>query len=372
MLFKNRTKLFCLLLVLIVCNSKAQQNESGNPNTAVETKSNTLQGLLSADTIPNGQRLTDEAISSYFPEIFIGLEKSGTPRVRDIKTAQPKNNSVQQSYFKNGVNAFILISDWADDSKVINQFNKEQQSEDRDDGFQTVKNYTTPEGLLVTETEQFREGDGKKIRFESRVLLRNARFSITLNSTPKLEGEVVSSETILKSFAESKLPELFNLPIPEIDDTAIQAEEANQFIALDCEVLLPLETVKSICDENNLELVIDSFEKENNCSRSYKYSGSSASLVFLITQYSRSSLSRNVVNVQGNSKSNKDGNIEGLGDAAHFEIAGAGDYFLTVAYKNYSLGLRSFKDRYDKDKCCVCFSKDKLITLAREILSKLD
>ncbi len=362
-------KLIFLLILFASCRSDAQQSGSSNTDASDENKTSVSQGSLSAETIPNGRRLTDDAISSYFPEKFVGLDISGKPTIKEIKNVEKNNNWVQQSYFKDGASSQIKISDWADDPKVLNQFNKGQPAEDIDDGFQTVKNYTSPEGLMVMETEQFRDAAGKKMRSMSQVILKNARFTIILNHSPKLEGEAVSAKALLKSFADSNLPGLFKLAIPAIDEEAIKAEEATTYIVLNCDALLPLETVRSICGVD-IKLITDSFEKENNCSRTYRHTGSSASVVFLITQYSRSSVSRSAVDSQGKAK--EEGDIEGLGDSAHLEVAGAGDYFLTVAYKNYLIELRSFKDRYDEKACCVCFSKEKLITMARGILLKLD
>ncbi len=371
----QKFNLFNLILVLTVvlssCKSDNKKGEESDFNNEISTTSLSKNVALSTETIPNGKRLTDEALTTYFPETFLGMDKSGEVKSKEMTNTEIANNRLQQNYFGDGGTASIFIVDMADDQNALNQFSTMQNNKNVDDPYLKSIYYKDADGNEINEMEQLRDANSKKVRTRSDVTIRNARFQIGFSTSPKLEGEAMSPKDLLTAYKNSHLPKLLALPIPEIDQEAIQAEIESRYIALDCDNLLPLETVQKICGTTTLKRVAGGFEKENNCSRTYTYTSSSASVVFLITQYARRSESKSAVDVQGKGKEKREGDIDGLGDSAHIETAG-GNLFLTVAYKNYLLELRSFQDKYDKKECCVCFSKDKLIELAREVLPRLE
>lgn len=371
----QKFNLLNLLLIITVvmssCKTDTKNVEVSNSNKEASTTSQSNNVTLSTATLPNGKRLTDDAISTYFPDTFMGMEKSGTAKSREMKNAEIANNRMVLTYLQDGARATIQIADMADDQNALNNFSRMENDKDVDTPYSKTRYSTEANGVRITEMEQFRDANSKKVRTQSDVTIGNPRFRISLSTSPKLEGEALSPIELLKAYRSSDLPKLLTLPIPKVDQEAIQAAEASRFIDLDCDVLLPLQTVQKICGTSSLKLKVGSFEKENNCSRHYTYSGSSASVVFLITQYARSSVSKSAVDVQGKGEEKREGDIEGLGDSAHIETAG-GNLFLAVAYKNYLLELRSFQDKYDKKECCVCFSKEKLAELARDILPRLE
>lgn len=363
--------LLMLTVVLSSCKSDPKNVEESDSSNEASATSQSNNVALSTETLPNGKRLTDDAISTYFPDTFMGMEKSGTAKSREMKNAEITNNRMLLTYLQDGARATIQIADMADDQNALNDFSRMENTEDVDNPYMKTRYSTEANGVRITEIEQFRDAESKKVRTQSDVTLSNARFRISMSTSPKLEGEAMSPKELLNAYRSSNLPKLMLMPIPEVDQQAITAAEESRYTALDCNLLLPLETVQSICGTTALKLNVGSFEQENNCNRTYIFKGSSASVVFIITQYARKSLSQSAVKVQGNQKDKREGDIEGLGDSAHIEIAG-GDLFLTVAYNNYLIELRSFQDKYDKDECCVCFSKEKLIELARDILPRLE
>ncbi len=363
--------LLVLTIVMLSCKSDNKKVEESDFNNEISTTSQSQNVALSTATVPNGQRLSDDALITYFPTTFLGMDKSGAAKSKEMTNTEIANNRIMQNYIKDGANASIYIVDMADDQNALNNFSNMQNEKDRDDPYLKSRHYKDADGNLINETEQLRDVNSKKMRSRSDLTISNARFQISFSTSPKLEGEAMSPKDLLTAYKNSHLPKLLAMPIPEIDQEAIQAEIEGRYIALDCDNLLPLETVQKICGTTTLKRNIGGFEKENNCSRTYTYTGSSASVVFLITQYARRSTSKSAVDVQGKDKEKREGDIDGLGDSAHIETAG-GNLFLTVAYKNYLLELRSFQDKYDKKECCVCFSKDKLIELARDILPRLE
>jgi hypothetical protein len=90
---------------------------------------------LSTETLPNGHRLTDESMATYFPEMLLGLDKSGNAKSKEMKNKDVKNNWMQQSNFKDNASGFIQIADFADDQKALHAFKTVMTSEDSNDGY---------------------------------------------------------------------------------------------------------------------------------------------------------------------------------------------------------------------------------------------
>ncbi|MEO6348982.1 MAG: hypothetical protein ABIO60_13860, partial [Aquaticitalea sp.] len=86
-------------IVLTSCKSDNKNGEDSNkPSTTIPSNNSSL----STATVPNGKRLTDGALTTYFPDTFLGMENSGSAKSKEIKNVDIPNNWMQQSYFQDG------------------------------------------------------------------------------------------------------------------------------------------------------------------------------------------------------------------------------------------------------------------------------
>lgn len=350
-------KLFCttiMLLVLCSCKNNAQtKNET--PSSSVTQKDT----KRITETVKNANRLTEASLSSYFPTEFLGQKYNGETYKNTSKPNQQTGGvhyRLTQLYGEVG-DITIEVADYADDQQHINlmqQYGKKESA--RESEFLSSKTYKYADGIYIYESLERYNG---KLR-RSSLVVSNPRFDIVINSSNQ-KIKAYAPVALLQQLKETNLFALFQLPIPEGESPTLITQAQNSTKkTLNCDDLLPISAVKSICNKT-VTIKTGSFEKDDNCNRYYPDKNSSGSLIFLVTQYSKASTAKSAVKIDEGKK------IANLGDVAlYFKIGD--DEYLKVGYQNYVLELRSTKN-FGKEG--VCYTEKELIKLMKGVINRL-
>lgn len=350
-------KLFCAISVLLLYYScgKAQTKHDSN---SVDKNDVSLTNKTFVKTVKNSNRLTDRALSSFLPKNFLGQKFNGKTY---SKTSEPdayhkgiKHDFIQ--FYGEAGDITIGITDYSDSQGRINLMKKYGKTEDSaEHAHGSFKTYKDASGLYISEylseyEEKLNEGS---------VVVSNPRFDIIVESGKK-RGKAYRPEVLLKELKKTNLFKLFDLPIPEGESSNSLTEESNKKI-LNCDELLPMSVIKTICNKS-VGVKTTSFEKKYNCNRFYPDENSTGSLIFMVTQYERAPTAKSAVKID------KGKEIPNLGDFAVYIKEKRGDEYLKVNYKNYLLELRSTKN-FDKEG--VCYTEKELVKLMKGVMNRL-
>lgn len=342
-----------LLLLFSSCNNA--QTKSGS--TSEEETTTPVATNLSTETVLNSNRLTENALLSYFPKTFLGLKEDGVHDTKTIgNTSKNRVDFTITNKTYNNATLDIDITDYSDDERHREAILKNSiPTKNQKTKYLEVKSYKDTGGNFITETKT-----NTSSYKDSRVTVQNARFKVYVYDK---KGKK-SPKEILNALKKSSLYQIFKLPIPEkkiVEEPAVAKVERIEKKVLNCDELLPISVVKTICNKT-VTIKSTSFEKEYNCNRFYPDKNSTGALIFLVTQYSRAYTAKSAVTID------KGKVIPNLGDNAIYIKENSGDEYLKVNYKNFLLELRSSKG-FDKEG--VCYSEKELIKLMKGILNRL-
>lgn len=351
----KRTKLPYIIIILLLhygCNKAQTKSELTKKDS-----NKTIVAKITSEKIKNSNRLTDKSLSSFFPEKLLGEKFNGKTH---SKTSKPDtyhggvNHSFTKVYGETG-DLTIKIVDYSDSQGHINWMKKNGMTEDSSEHTHgSFKVYKDASGLYISEYLSQYEG---KIKSGS-IVVSNPRFDITIETGKK--GSVAHKpEVLLKELKKTNLFKLFDLPIPEKAATETQKLTAKK--VLNCDEILPISVVKTICNKS-VTVKTTSFEKKYNCNRFYPDKNSSSALIFMVTQYEKAPTARAAVKIDNGKE------IPNLGDSAIYIKERGGNEYLKVEYKNYVLELSSTKN-FEKEG--VCYTEKELIKLMKGIISRL-
>lgn len=362
MALKKSLSIFVLCLFVTVfasCNSGSEerveaqsvQNNSPTPETAA--------GNATYETVENGFRLTENSLKSQIPETLLGIEKTGEISYEESRRGY---STVYQMYYDSDDYSanYLDIYDHGDDQDHINDMQKGMQYTNFDFS-QTRQN---ERGWYITETFEAR-GD----EVTSRTLtVRNPRFMIELRSVPGDAPETPSFEAMMTALEETNLLDLLELEIPQGEAEAAQvADNRNN---LSCDNILPVEQVRSFCGIDGVEVNVTSFEQQKNCNRQYSHPDNFGGLTFIVTQYAENETAVSAIQTKLNDSSLESEEISNLGDSASL-VTVDDDLFLSVAQNNYLVELRSSHGMGPAETASVCLDKEKLQTLAVDVIGRL-
>lgn len=358
MTLKKPFSIFVLSLFVTVfagCNSGSEerveaqsvQNNSPTPETAA--------GNAIYETVENGFRLTESSLKSQVPEILMGIPKNGEP---SFKRSGGYATVYQMYYDRENSSAFYLdIFDYGDDQRHI----REMEERTTAGSPNTRQNEN---GWFIT--EESRESGGRVV---ARTLtVENPRFTIKLESSPGEAPETPSFEVLMTLLEETNLLRLFDLEIPRADGEISQM--ADNRADLSCDNILPVEQVRSFCGIDGVEVNVTSFEQQKNCNRQYSHPDNFGGLTFIVTQYSNSETAVSAVETKLNDDDLESEEIRSLGDSASL-VTVDDDLFLSVAHNNYLVELRSSYGMGPAETAFVCQDKEKLQTLASDVIGRL-
>lgn len=348
-------------LLLSACKNTEQKGSVVNVTTSKEK--------LLTTTIENGNRLTKQSLLSYLPNKIGEYQKRGEGILK-ISEPNRRTGGVYQTLSQvysngNGGTITIRISDFADDQNHINEIQDGRVNLKSITSETVMQNsYKADNGWYITEMEWYRGSGKDKVTTSVDITVKNPRFSIFVKERPEHGTSASETATLLKIIQQSQLPSLFNLPIPQGE--VVNKEIEDNRTVLDCDKILPESLVESICAKN-VKVIVNDFEGEHNCNRSYKPdNGILGNMVFILTQYGSSTTAIKAVE----SKSimmDEVKDIKGLGDKAALTTVGE-DLYLSIAHKNYLIELRSFDEGGDDN---LCPSLPELKRLANEVIKQL-
>lgn len=351
------TQIIAIFLLLLFSSCNNAQTKSGSTS---EEKTKTITPTaanLSTETVVNSNRLTENALLSYFPKTFLELKEDGIYDTKTIGNASKNRvdfTITNKTY--NNATLDIDITDYSDDERYREAILKNGiTTKNQKTKYLEVKSYKDTGGNFITESKT-----NTSSYKDSRVTVQNARFKVYVYDK---KGKK-SPKEIVNALKKSSLYQIFKLPIPEkkiVEEPAVAKVERIEKKVLNCDELLPISVVKTICNKT-VTIKSTSFEKEYNCNRSYPDKNSTGALIFLVTQYSRAYTAKSAVKID------KGKVIPNLGDNAIYIKENSGDEYLKVNYKNFLLELRSTKG-FDKEG--VCYSEKELIKLMKGILNRL-
>lgn len=354
--------IFVLTIFVIIfagCNSSSEERAEAQSVQNNSTNEGTTPGNANYQTVDNGFRLTENSLNSVIPETLLGLEKSGEIRYDESRRGF---STVSQMYYdSNNLSAnYLDIYDHGDDQGHINDMQEGMQYTN----FDFSQTHQNEQGWYITETFEARGDD-----ITSRTLtVRNPRFMIELRSVPGDAPEVPSFEAMMTALEEANLLELLELEIPQGDaETTQMADNRNDLM---CDELLPVERVRSYCGIDGVEVNVTSFEQQKNCNRQYSHPDNFGGLVFIVTQYNDSEMAARAVETKLNDDDLDSESISNLGDAASMVMVRE-ELFLSVAHNNYLIELRSSEGMGPAETASVCLDKEKLSTLANDVIAQL-
>ncbi len=355
-------------VVTIGCNSAEKENKNTSESYTTDVVSVEYQSeKVDTSTRQNSKRLSEKAMASYLPASIGTFIKSGSPK---FKEADPKLGLIytrmKQSYYGDEGTIGVMITDFADDQKHINEMQKGMQYDD----FHFSKTHQNEKGWYITESFGFRADAGKDTVVASRTLnINNPRIDLELTVSPPLEGAAPPAEYLMQAFENSRFPILFELPIPQGE--AKEIEKISTLIALDCDEILPISLVSSVCGVSGIDVFAGDFEKENNCNREYADKGNLGTLILIVSQYEEAGMGNSAIKYHLSDNQIASKKIDSLGEAAVLQTVGD-DLFLSIAIGKFLVELRAFKNDLDRpEKCCVCSSEAQLKTLAEQVISRL-
>jgi len=362
-----------LSLVWVFTGCKSENSKSASVTDTIWRLNIKNSNEVKNETINDGKRLTRATLESYLPESIGTLKKNNEPQLKTSKKDRKTggiHHKLSQTYRENSNAITIEITDYADDQAHINQImeNKVRETFTEGTGFSN-KTYKNNEGWYITENELYRGEVDDRITTSSDLSIVTPRFSVFLKAVPTTGQSAPDTGYLLNVFNKTQLPKLFDLPVPMGE---VKHKEGNSGrLLVNCDEILPENIVKKRCKISAVEVKTTSFEGENNCNRYYRYPGSSSNLTFLLTQYTNEDTGKKAVTVKINDKNLNAQVINNLGQAAVLVEVGE-DLYMSIAHKNYLIELRSFKKVWNKDeKCCVCHSKEELITIAKDVITRL-
>lgn len=341
-----------MLLVLCSCKNNAQTKNETLSSSVTQT-----DAKLITETLKNANRLTEASLSSYFPKEFLGQKHNGETYKNTSKPNQQTGgvqNRFTQLYGAVG-DITIEVTDYADNQQhvdLMKQYGKKESA--RESEYASSKTYKYADGIYVYESLERYDGKLKR----SSLVVSNPRFDIAINSRNQ-KIKAFTPEKLFKQLKETNLFKLFELPIPEGEST-INVVANTTKKPLNCDELLPISVVKSICNKT-VTIKTTTFEKEDNCNRFYGDKNSTGALIFMVTQYSKASTAKSAVNID------KGKEISNLGDSAVYFKIGEDEY-LKVSYKNYVIELRSTKN-FDKEG--VCYTEKELVNLMQGVIDRI-
>lgn len=342
------------VLLVASCNSSSEERAEAQ-TVQNESMGDTKAGNATYDTIENGFRLTENSLKSQVPEMLIGIPKNGEPSFKQL----PGYSTVYQMYYDSeNASAFYLdIFDYGDNQRHI----REMQEGTVTGSSNTRQNES---GWFVT--EESRESGGKVV---SRTLtIENPRFTIKLESNAGNAPEPSSFEMLMSSLEEANLLKLFDLEIPGAEEVSTQMADNRKDLA--CGEILPVEHVRSFCGIDGVEVNVTSFEQTKNCNRQYSHPDNFGGLTFIVTQYSNSETAVSAVQTKLNDDDLESEEIKNVGNTASL-VTVDDNLFLSVAHNNYLVELRSSYGMGPAETASVCLDKEKLSTLANEVITKL-
>lgn len=358
------TCVLCLFVTVFAsCNSGSDERaeaQSVQNSSASEERTRATNPVY--ETIDNGNRLTENSLRSQLPEAILGATKSGEAFYEEsdlrgglyARVSQTYSDSQSQSSF------FLDISDYADAQNYINSV----QDGLRIQNFDFSTTTQNDKGWYITESFESRGED-----VTSRTLnVKNPRFTIELRAAPQLGNEVATFESLMTALEDANLLELLNLEIPQGEDETAEVVDNRRDLA--CDSLLPVERVQSFCNIDGAEVNVTSFEQQKNCNRQYSHPDNFGGLTFIVTQYSDSETAVSAVQTKLNDDDLESEGVGSLGDAASL-VTVEGDLFLSVAHENYLVELRSAYGMGPAETASVCLDREKLQTLAADVIGKL-
>lgn len=363
---KKSFSIFALAVFVIIfasCNSGSEeQAEAQSVQNSSTSSGSTTPADPTFETVNDGNRLTENSLKSQFPEAIMGSPKSGETHYEEndlrggisARVSQTYSNSSNQSSF------YLDISDYADAQNYINSV----QEGIRIQNFDFSTTTQNDRGWYITESFESRGDD-----ITARTLnVKNPRFTIELRAAPQLGNEVPSFESLMTALEQSNLLELFELEIPQGEDETVEVVDNRKDLA--CDSLLPVERVQSFCGIDGVEVNVTSFEQQKNCNRQYTHPDNFGGLTFIVTQYSDNETAVSAVQTKLIDDDLESEEINNLGDSASL-VTVDDDLFLSVAYENYLVELRSGYGMGPAETASVCLDRDQLRTLANDVIAKL-
>ncbi len=363
---KTQFQVFVITLLVMIfsnCNSENQENaEAQNiQNSSFSEQSSTISDPV-FETIENGNRLTENSLKSQLPEAIIGVTKSGQPYYEEndlrggiyARVSQTYSGSDNQSRF------YLDISDYADAQNYINSV----QEGIRIQNFDFSTTTQNDRGWYITESFESR---GEEVTART-LNVKNPRFTIELRAAPQIGNEVPTFENLMTTLEQANLLDLLELDIPQGDDETVQvADNRNDLV---CDDLLPVDRVRSYCGIDGVEVNVTSFEQQKNCNRQYSHPDNFGGLTFIVTQYSDDGIAVQAVQTKLNDEDLDSETIADLGEVASMVTVDEA-LFLSVAYQNYLIELRSSEGMGPAETASVCLDKKQLGTLANNVIAKL-
>ena len=362
MTLKKSFSILALSVFVIIfanCNSGSEEQAEAQSVRSDTSTPVTEAGNATYETVENGFRLTENSLKSVIPQTLLGIEKSGEVNYEESGSGY---STVYQMYYDsdNYSANYLDIYDHGDDQEHINDMLDGM----RYTNFDFSQTHQNEQGWYITETFDSR-GD----EITSRTLtVRNPRFTIELRSVPGDAPDVPSFEAMMTALEEANLLDLMELEIPRGE--AEQVEVADNRKDLACDTLLPVEQVRSFCGIDGVEVNVTSFEQQKNCNRQYSHPDNFGGLTFIVTQYSDNETAVSAVQTKLNDGDIDSEEIANLGATSSL-VTVDDDLFLSVAHNNYLMELRSSYGMGPAETAAVCLDKDKLSTLATDVIAKL-
>lgn len=358
-------RVFVITLFVIIfscCNSSSDEQAEAQSIQNNPAYGETIPANATFERVDNGFRLTESSLKSVIPEKLMGIEKSGEVSHEESRSGSGRYSTVYQMYYDTDQYSanYLDIFDYGDDQEHINEMLEGMEYTNLD----FSETYQNEQGWYITETFESRGDD-----ITSRTLtVRNPRFIIELRTVPGDAPEIPSFEEMMNSLEEAKLLELMELEIPEGDVESTQiADNRNDLV---CDNLLPVDLVRSYCGIDGVEVNVTGFEQQKNCNRQYVHPDNFGGLTFIVTQYSDNEMAVNAVQTKLNDNNLDSESVTDLGEAASM-VTVDGDLFLSVAYRNYMIELRSSEGMGPAATASVCLDEKQLGTLANDVIAKL-
>ena len=350
---KSQGLMLAFIAFCSACNSGVQESNAQESQVvnAVEQPINT--------TVENGERLSEEALRSYLPAVFGGLNKSGEP-VFSTSEPDPENGGIRltadQVYYGNAGTIYLHIRDDADHQASINSIQRGMSYQN----FPFSQTHQNDKGWYITKSFEFRAAAEEDTLVTSRTIsITNPRFFVEYKSSPRRGEPVPEFDYLMSLFDNSHLPDLFELNIPQGEVVETQAPS----IALNCDEILPAEEVAEFCNVSGITANPTGFEQADNCNRRYRSSGSFDELIFILSQYNETGPAGRAVTMKINDTAMNTRKVNNLGDDAVMVTVGE-DLYLTVARETFLVELRSYPGNF-------CGTEENLSDLAKEVLTGL-
>lgn len=355
---------FTIFIVFFVnCSSESLENVKAQSVQDNSVQGETIPANATYESVENGFRLTENSLKSLIPEMLLGIEKSGEVDYEESRSGSGLYSTVYQMYYDTDQYSanYLDIFDYGDDQEHINNMMEGM----RYTNFDFSQTYQNDQGWYITETFDSRGDD-----ITSRTLtVRNPRFMIELRTVPGDATEIPSFDDMMNALEQANLLELMELEIPQGEASPTQVAEDNRN-DLVCDDILSVDRVRSYCGIDGVEVNVTSFEQQKNCNRQYAHPDNFGGLTFIVTQYSNDEMAMSAVQAKLNDDDLSSERITNLGDSASLVTVDE-NLFLSVAYNNYLIELRSSKGMGPAETVSVCLDEGQLGTLANDVITKL-